>query len=65
MAGDLDVWRCAAMMIRRYGSNADHEARARAERRLDDGDRGGQQVWLRVTRAITDLTHIRPHETMH
>jgi hypothetical protein len=65
MAGDLDIWRCAALMIRRYGSNADLEARARAERRLDDGDRGGQQVWLRVTRAIADLTHVRPHETMH
>ena len=65
MAGDLEIWRCAALMIRRYGCNADLEARARADRRLDDGDRGGQQVWLRVTRAITDLTCVRPHETMH
>lgn len=65
MAGDLEIWRCAALMIRRYGGNADLEARARAERRLDDGDRGGQQVWLRVTRAITDLTRVRSHETMH
>ncbi len=65
MAGDLEIWRCAALMIQRYGSNADWEARARAERQLDNGDRGGQQVWLRVTRAITDLTHVRPHETMH
>lgn len=65
MSGDLDIWRCATLMIRRYGSNADLEAHARAERLLDGGDRAGQQVWLRVTHAITDLITVRPHETMH
>lgn len=65
MPGDLDIWRCAASMIRRYGGNADLEAHARAERLLDAGHRAGQQAWLRVTRAITDLINVRPHETMH
>jgi hypothetical protein len=65
MSGDLDIWRCAALMIRRYGSNADLEAQARAERLREDGDRAGQKIWLRVTRAITDLINVRPHETMH
>lgn len=65
MPGDLDIWRCAALMIQRYGGNADLEAQARAQRLLDDGDRAGQRIWLRVGRAITDLINVRPHETMH
>lgn len=31
MISDLDIWRCAALMIKHYGDTADIEATARAD----------------------------------
>jgi hypothetical protein len=52
---DLDIWRAANLLIRHHGDLADVEACRRADLMLDRGDRDGQLVWLKITRAIAEL----------
>lgn len=65
MIPDIDIWRCAALMIKRYGDTADIEAAARADEYEARGERDGQRVWLRIARAIDDLQSVREYETEH
>ena len=52
---DLDIWRAANLLIRRYGVDAELVAAQRADLMLDRGDRDGQLVWMRIRRAIAEL----------
>jgi hypothetical protein len=62
MIPDIDIWRCAALMIKRYGDTADIEAAARADEYEAKGERDGQRVWLRITKAIDELRTVKPGE---
>lgn len=55
MISDLDIWRAANLLIRRHGSDAEIEAARRADLMLERGDRDGQLVWVRISRAIAQL----------
>ena len=55
MVPDLDIWRAANLLIRRYGDRAGHEAARRADEMLDRGDREGQMVWMRIARAVAEF----------
>jgi hypothetical protein len=48
MISDIDIWRSANELIKRYGDLADIEAAARAEEYEAKGDRDGQRVWSRI-----------------
>lgn len=64
MISDLDIWRAANLIINQYGVDAEIEAARKADLMLERGDRDGQLVWMRVTRAIVALTATplgRPH----
>jgi hypothetical protein len=52
MVSDLDVWRAANLLIRRFGEDAELEAARRADQMLDRGDRDGQRVWMLIRRTI-------------
>lgn len=53
---DIDVWRTAQAMLKRYGKEAAPiEAAARSDRFLADGDLTGQRVWQRILNAIDEL----------
>jgi hypothetical protein len=60
---EIDIWRCAAIMIKRYGDVADVEAARRADEYEAKGERDGQRVWLSIMRAIDQLQKIQPGET--
>jgi hypothetical protein len=62
---DIDIWRCAGVMIKRYGDLADVEAAARADEYEKKGERDGQRVWLRILKAIDELRSVQPGETQH
>lgn len=62
MIPDIDIWRCAALMIKGYGKTADIEAASRADEFQKQGDLDGQRTWLRIVKAIDALQNVQPGE---
>lgn len=48
---DLDIYRAAAVFVKRYGQDAPLLATKRATEMLDAGDVDGYAVWKRIMRA--------------
>jgi len=57
---DIDVWRSAHHMMKRYGDDAAVKAAMRADALLAAGDTAGFQVWQRVVAAIGELGREKP-----
>ncbi len=55
MTSDLDIYRSANELIKRYGDAADIEAAMRADELMEAGDMDGRAVWLRIIKAIEEL----------
>ena len=49
---DLDIWRAAHQMIKRYGEKAVWEAAERSNAALELDDMFNYELWLRVVMAI-------------
>ncbi len=62
MISDLDLWRAAQIMVKRYGDGAATEAAMRADEFLDQGNLDGQRVWTRIMQAIEELQRERPRD---
>ena len=56
MIPDRDIWRAANLLIREHGADAEIVSARRADEMLERGDHDGQVVWLRIKRAIVELT---------
>ena len=52
---ETDIWRAASLLLREHGADAEVVAARRADEMLDRGDIEGQRVWLRISRAISEL----------
>jgi hypothetical protein len=63
MIPDIDIWRCAALMIKQYGDAADIEAAACADEYETKGERDGRRVWMRILKAIDQLHSVKAGET--
>jgi len=61
---DLDIWRAANLLICQHGQDAEIVAAQRADLMLDRGDWEGRWVWLRISRAISELQAM-PTGTVH
>ena len=55
MIADIDTYRCAHLLIKRYGDDAPIEAAMRADELAADGDMEGRAVWLRIVKAVEEL----------
>ncbi len=60
MISDLDLWRAAQVMVKRYGDSAATEAAMCADEFLDQGIIDGQRLWMRIVQAIEELQRERP-----
>ena len=60
MLSDLDLWRAAQVMVKRYGKDAATEAAMRADEFLDQGIIDGKRLWMRIMQAIEELQRERP-----
>ena len=60
MIDDLDTWRAAQVMVKRYGDGAAIEAALRADEFLDQGNLDGKRLWMRVMHTIEELQPERP-----
>ena len=64
MIPEIDIWRVANLMLRRYGDEADIESAIRAEELAEAGDWVGEVVW-RIIDAIGQLENTTPPGPLH
>jgi hypothetical protein len=62
MIPDVDIWRAALIMVKRYGDDAMLEAAARADQLQEEGDWQGALTWHRILDAIERLQAKAPAE---
>ena len=65
MIPEIDIWRVANLMLKRYGSEADIESAIRAEELAEAGDWAGEVVWGRIIDAIRQLENTTPPGPLH
>ena len=65
MIPEIDIWRVANLMLKRYGDEADIESAIRAEELAEEGNHGGAAVWRRVIDAIGQLVNVTPPGPLH
>jgi hypothetical protein len=65
MIPEIDIWRVANLMLKRYGDEADIESAIRAEELSEEGDHNGAAVWRRVIDAIAELLNTTPPGPVH
>jgi hypothetical protein len=53
---EIDIWRVAVLMVKRYADDAEANADRRADELEPEGDQAGAAIWRRVTIAIEQLT---------
>jgi triphosphoribosyl-dephospho-CoA synthetase len=52
---EIDIWRAANLLLKRYGEKALEESSTRAEELAADGDHDGAVTWRRITNAVVQL----------
>jgi hypothetical protein len=62
---EIDIWRAANLMLKRYGEKALEESAARADELAADGDHNGVAVWRRIADAVTQLANKIPPGPVH
>jgi hypothetical protein len=62
---EIDIWRAATLMLKRYGDKALEESRTRIEQLADDGDHDGADTWRRITAAVIQLANTTPLGPVH
>jgi hypothetical protein len=56
MIREIDIWRVALLMVKRYADAAEAKADRCADELETESDRAGAAIWRRVTVAIDRLT---------
>jgi hypothetical protein len=62
---EIDIWRVANLMLKRYGYEADIEGAIRAEELAKAGDWAEEAVWRRIVDAIGQLENTTPSGPLH
>jgi hypothetical protein len=60
MIPEIDIWRAANLMLKRYGENAEPESAARVDELAADGDLNGAAVWRRIMDTFAELANTTP-----
>lgn len=60
MISEIDIWRTAQALVKRFGDDATMEAAMRADQLGDQGDHDGMMVWVRVMQAYIELLRTEP-----
>ncbi len=60
MISDLDIYRAAGVIIKRYGKDAQIHSTKRASAMLDKGDLDSYAIWRRMLRAVEELQRTAP-----
>ena len=62
---EIDIWRAANLMLKRYGPKAVEESAARADELAAQDDYNGAAVWRRITDAVGQLANTTPSGRPH
>jgi hypothetical protein len=62
---EIDIWRAANLMIKRYGEKALEESTTRAAEVAAVGDHNGEATWRRITAAVGQLANNTPTGPVH
>ena len=62
---EIDIWRAAQLMLKRYGDKALEESAARAEELEADNDGNGAAVWRLIAAAVAQLVNTIPPGRVH
>jgi hypothetical protein len=62
---EIDIWRAANLMLKRYGDKAPEESAARADELAAQDDYNGEAVWRRIADAVGQLANRTPAEPLH
>jgi hypothetical protein len=62
---EIDIWRAANLMLKRYGEKALDESATRADELAAGGDHNGAAVWRRITDAVGQLANNTPPGPVH
>lgn len=65
MIPEIDIWRAATLMLKRYGDNAHMESAARADELATEGDPDGAAIWRHITDAVSQLANEIPPGPVH
>jgi hypothetical protein len=62
---EIDIWRAANLMLKRYGDKTVEESAARADELAAQDDYKGEAVWRRITDAVGQLANRTPAGPLH
>ena len=62
---EIDIWRAATLMLKRYGEKAHEQSATRADELAADGDHDGADTWRRITAAVEQLANTTPPGPPH
>jgi hypothetical protein len=62
---EIDIWRAATLMLKRYGEKALEESVARADELFTEQDHDGAAVWRRIIDAVSQLANTTPSGRLH
>jgi hypothetical protein len=65
MVPEIDIWRVANLMLKRYGDEVDIESAILAEALAEAGDWAGEAIWRRIIDAIGQLENTTPPGPLH
>ena len=65
MIPEIDIWRAAQLMLKRYGDKALDKTVARADQLAAAGDENGAATWRRITNAVAQLANQTPPGPVH
>ena len=65
MIPDIDIWRAANLMLKRYGEKALEESAAPTDELAAQDDYNGAAVWRRITDAVGQLANQTPPSALH
>jgi hypothetical protein len=62
---EIDIWRTATLMLKRYREKALEQSATRAEELAADGDHDAADTWRRITGAVEQLANTVPPGPLH
>jgi hypothetical protein len=62
---EIDIWRAATLMLKRYGEKALEQSRTRIDELAAEGDHDGADTWRRITTAVEQLANNTPPGPPH
>jgi hypothetical protein len=65
MIPEIDIWRAARLMLKRYGDKAGEESAARVDELVAADDDNRVAVWRRITTAVAQLANTIPPGRVH